>query len=136
MHIQHADGLVEVDYGDWRGANLKELGQLPAWKMVQHFPSTFRFPNGETLREVQVRAVNAIEQIRLRHPNQVIALYSHGDVIRTTLAHYLGAPLDLFQRIVVSTASISIVSFVNDMPMVLGVNYLSNLPILEIKEQA
>jgi probable phosphoglycerate mutase len=135
MHIQHTEGLVEVDYGDWRGANLKELGQLPAWKMVQYFPSTFRFPNGETLREVQSRAVTAIEQIRVQHANQMIALYSHGDVIRTTLAHYLGTPLDLFQRIVVSTASVSILSFVNDMPAVLGINYLSNLPVLEIKVQ-
>jgi probable phosphoglycerate mutase len=135
MHIQHTDGLLEVDYGEWRGANLKELGQLPAWKMVQHFPSTFRFPNGETLREVQARAVSAIEQIRVQHPNQVIALYSHGDVIRTTLAHYLGTPLDLIQRNIVSTASVSILSFANDVPAVLGMNYLSSLPMLEIKEQ-
>jgi probable phosphomutase (TIGR03848 family) len=134
MTVRPAEGLLEVDYGDWRGANLKELAKLPAWRMVQHFPSTFRFPKGETLREVQSRAVAALEQIRLAHPNEVVAVYSHGDVIRTVLAHYLGTPLDLFQRVVISTASVSVIGFANDMPMVLAVNYLAELPVLEIKQ--
>jgi probable phosphomutase (TIGR03848 family) len=129
-------GLLEVDYGEWRGANLKELAKLPEWRQVQHYPSTFRFPAGETLREVQHRAVTAIERIRQAHPDQVIALFSHGDVIRTTLAHYLGTPLDLFQRIVINTAAISVVSFFNDAPAVLGVNFLATLPSFEIKRKA
>ncbi|MCL4859715.1 MAG: MSMEG_4193 family putative phosphomutase [Caldilineaceae bacterium] len=133
LSVEADAGLIEVDYGDWRGGNLKELSKLPEWKRVQHYPSTFRFPGGETLREVQSRTVSAIEQIRLRHPGQVIALFSHGDVIRTTLAHYLGVPLDLFQRIVVSTASVSVLSVVDDAPNVLGVNYLAALPVFEIK---
>jgi probable phosphomutase (TIGR03848 family) len=133
--VQLEEGLLEVDYGEWRGANLKDLAKLPEWKQVQHYPSTFRFPQGESLREVQGRAVAAIERIRVHHPDQVIALFSHGDVIRTTLAHYLGTPLDLFQRIIINTAAISVVSFVGDAPAVLGVNYLSELPRFEIKRK-
>jgi probable phosphoglycerate mutase len=126
-------GLLEVDYGEWRGSNLKELAKLPEWKMVQHFPSSFRFPQGETLREVQHRAINAVDRLRHSHPNAVIALFSHGDVLRTTLAHYLGTPLDLFQRVIVSTGAISLLSFADDMPAVLAVNYTAGLPQLEIK---
>ncbi|MEZ4736948.1 MAG: MSMEG_4193 family putative phosphomutase [Caldilineaceae bacterium] len=126
-------GVLEVDYGEWQAGNLKELAKLPEWKMVQHYPSTFRFPRGETLREVQSRAVGAIERIRDVHPNQVVAIFSHGDIIRTTIAHYLGTPLDLFQRVIISTASISTVVFFNQTPTVLGVNYRPTLAKLEIK---
>lgn len=126
-------GVLEVDYGGWQAGHLKELAKLPEWHLVQHYPSTFRFPQGETLREVQSRALSAIERIRDAHPNQVVAIFSHGDVIRTTMAHYLGTPLDLFQRVIISTASISTLAFFGQVPSVLGVNYRPALGKLEIK---
>ncbi len=133
LPLQEEAGIIEVDYGSWQGAELKELAATPEWQKVQHYPSHFRFPGGETLREVQARAVSTIEALVERHPDQVIALFSHGDVLRTTLAHFLGVPLDLFQRIIVSTASISVIGFVDGRPMVLGVNHLTEMPRLKIE---
>lgn len=128
-------GILEVDYGEWRGGHLKELSKKPEWHRIQHYPSTFRFPGGETLREVQSRAVGTIDRLRDNHADQVIALFSHGDVIRTTIAHYIGTPLDLFQRVQISTASISTLAFFQDIPAVMGVNYRPTLSKLEIKRQ-
>jgi probable phosphoglycerate mutase len=128
-------GLLEVDYGEWQGGNLHELAKLPEWHAVQHYPSSFRFPGGETLHQTQSRAVWAIEHIVQKHPNQLVALFSHGDVIRTTLAHYMGTPLDLFQRISISTASISALAFHNGRPMVLFTNYTAELPKFEWKKE-
>ncbi len=127
-------GVLEVDYGEWQAGHLKELSKLPGWQRVQHYPSTFRFPQGETLREVQSRAVSTIERLRDAHPDQVVAIFSHGDVIRTTIAHYFGTPLDLFQRVHISTASISTLAFFNETPAVLNVNYRPELSKLEIKK--
>jgi probable phosphoglycerate mutase len=127
-------GVVEVDYGGWQGADLRELSKLPEWGQVQHYPSVFRFPGGETLREVQARGVSAIEHLRSTHPDQIVAVFSHGDLIRTVLAHYLGVPLDLFQRIAIATASVSVLGFFDGRPMVLGVNYVAELPKVEIKK--
>ncbi len=135
LQVASEAGVIEVDYGEWRGQNLKELAKDPAWKMVQHYPSSFRFPNGETLKEVQHRAVATIDQIHETHPNQTVAIFSHGDVIRTSLAHYLGTHIDLFQRIVISTASVSVLALSNQRPMVLGVNYIATLPKFEIKSE-
>jgi probable phosphomutase (TIGR03848 family) len=135
LNVLTHPGLLEVDYGDWRGANLKELNQLPEWQLVQHYPSSFRFPNGETLREVQNRVVTTIEELHRQHPNQVIALFSHGDMIRTAVAHYIGAPIDLFQRVVISTAAISVIAFHNQRPTVLQVNYTAELPTFAIKPE-
>lgn len=128
-------GLLEVDYGEWQGGNLKELSKTPEWRSVQHFPSTFRFPGGETLYQTQSRAVQAIDRIVEAHPNQLVAIFSHADVIRTTLAHYMGVPIDLFQRIMISTASVSALAFHNGRPMVLFTNYVTELPKFEWKQE-
>jgi probable phosphomutase (TIGR03848 family) len=135
LPVMSEEGVIEVDYGEWRGQNLKDLVKEPAWKMVQHYPSSFRFPNGETLQEVQHRAVATLNQIHQTYANQTVAIFSHGDVIRTTLAYYLGTHIDLFQRIAISTASVSVVALANQRPMVLGVNYVTTLPKFEIKPE-
>lgn len=129
-------GLLEVDYGEWMGGDLKDLSQRADWQMVQHYPSTFRFPGGESLREVQQRAVTALERIATAHPNQVVAAFSHGDVIRTTLAHFLGTPIDLFQRLQIATASVSVVAIHGGRPAVLAVNLQHELPVFEIKPKS
>ena len=127
-------GVLEVDYGEWQGGDLKELAKTPEWQLVQHNPSSFRFPNGETLFEVQVRAVSTIERLRQAHPDQVIAIFSHGDVIRTCLAHFMGTPMDLFQRIIINTASISALAFHGPRPAVIFTNRVAALPKFEIKK--
>lgn len=135
LEVQSETGVLEVDYGEWQGGNLKELSKLSEWQLVQHYPSSFRFPGGETLYEVQARAVATLEQLRQRHPNELIAIYSHGDVIRTTLAHYLGIPMDLFQRVLINTASISALAFHGSRSAVLFTNYQSQLPKFEFKRE-
>ena len=107
LRVRVLDALGEVRYGAWQGKSLKELRLRKLWRTVQERPSQMVFPGGEALRAVQTRAVNAVELLAARHAGQTVALFSHGDVIRVTLAHYLGTPLDLFQRIMISTASIS-----------------------------
>jgi probable phosphoglycerate mutase len=57
---------------------------------------------------VQSRAVEAVEQIARAHPKAVVAAVSHGDVIKLVVAHYLGLPLDLFQRLMIQTASVTV----------------------------
>ena len=128
-------GVLEVDYGEWQGGSIKELAKSPEWQLVQHAPSSFRFPGGETLFEVQARAVGTIERIRRLHPDQVVAIFSHGDVIRTSVAHYMGIPFDLFQRVIIGTGSISAVAFHGAIPRVLFTNHQSQLPEFEIKKE-
>lgn len=131
-------GVLEVNYGDWHGRELKELSRLPGWHMVQHFPGGFRFPNGESLREVQMRAVDAVERLAAAHPNAAIAVFSHGDVIRMLVAHYAGTPLDLFQRTHVSTGSVSTVAISgaqdgSTRAALLNVNVQPEMPLIEFK---
>jgi probable phosphoglycerate mutase len=115
-------GLIECDFGDWTGAELKQLMKLPEWRTVQKAPSTFRFPNGESFTEMQVRMVTALDRLRAQHPGAVIVCVSHADTIKAAMAHALGTHLDLFQRIVISTCSISGIAWSTDGPVALTVN--------------
>jgi probable phosphoglycerate mutase len=102
-------GFIEADFGEWSGRSLASLRRLKAWQGLFVAPSRFRFPGGESLGEVQSRSVAAVEALAARHRNKTVAVVSHSDVIRTLVAHYIGAPLDLFQRIDVAPASVSII---------------------------
>jgi probable phosphomutase (TIGR03848 family) len=102
-------GLIEADYGTWTGRSLKSLYRLKAWHRLMESASRFRFPQGETLEEVQRRAVVSVEAMADRHRSDAVAAVSHADVIRVILAHYLGMPLDLVHRLSVGPASISVV---------------------------
>jgi probable phosphomutase (TIGR03848 family) len=115
-------GLLECDFGDWTGAHLKDLSKLPEWRTVQQAPSQFRFPNGESFTEMQLRMVGTIEQLAAKHPGGTIVCVSHADPIKAAMAHALGTHIDLFQRIVISTCSISAVAYTTGGPIVLAVN--------------
>lgn len=101
------DGFAEVDYGRWTGRTLNALRKLKAWQRLVETPSRFRFPDGESLRDVQVRSVDAVEDLAGRHRTGHVAVVAHADVIRVILAHYLGMPLDLVHRLDVRPLSVS-----------------------------
>lgn len=109
LAVNIASGLIELDYGDWQGKTLKQLGRYRLWKVVQEKPSEMRFPGGESFLEVQQRAAAEVERIAAAHEEgDLVACFSHGDIIRLLVAHFLGMPIDLFQRVSASTASITV----------------------------
>lgn len=111
LKVLPLDGLVEVDFGDWTGRELRSLAKTDLWKVVQVAPSTARFPGGESIREMQARSVAAIETIVAGHPGDLVVAVSHADVIKAIVAHFAGMHLDVFQRIWISPASCSALSF-------------------------
>jgi probable phosphomutase (TIGR03848 family) len=115
-------GLLECEFGDWTGRDLKDLYKLPEWSTVQRYPSGFRFPNGESFSEMQTRIVGAINALRVKHPGQVVVCFSHADPIKAAVADALGTHLDLFQRISISTCSVTAISYGPHGPNVLTVN--------------
>jgi probable phosphomutase (TIGR03848 family) len=120
-------GLTECDYGEWQGRALKTLAKEPLWKTVQTQPSAAVFPGGESMTAMQARAVAAVRRrdaaLEEEHgPGAVWVAVSHGDVIKSILADALGMHLDLFQRLHVDPASVSIVRYTATRPFVLASN--------------
>jgi probable phosphomutase (TIGR03848 family) len=123
--VQVDDDVAEVRYGDWTGESLKVLAKKPLWKVVQQHPSNARFPgtDGESLAAMQTRAVSAVRRWNTDlGADAVYAVVSHGDVIKAVLADALGLHLDLFQRIVVEPASLSVVRYGDTRPFVERMN--------------
>jgi probable phosphomutase (TIGR03848 family) len=114
LQICELRAMIEVEYGQWQGRKIKELAKEKSWHSVQHFPSRFRFPEGESMLAVQFRAVNALEELAQRHPQELIVVVSHADVIKLVLAHYLGVHVDLFQRVAISPASVTALGLTAD----------------------
>lgn len=115
-------GLLEADFGEWTGQELKALMKLPEWKQVQSYPSGFRFPGGESFTEMQVRTVDAVQRLAAAHDGKVVVAVSHADPIKAVVAHAMGSHLDLFQRIVVSPCSVTAIHYSPGGPIVLCVN--------------
>lgn len=119
--------LLECDYGSWTNRPLKELAKDPMWRVVQSHPSAALFPDGESLREVQARAVAAVREhdarVAAEHGDEAVwVAVSHGDVIKAVLADALGMHLDSFQRVVVDPCSVSVVRYTPLRPFVVRTN--------------
>ncbi len=110
LNIIELETVGEVRYGKWEGKKIKKLAKKKAWMTVQFFPSRMTFPDGEALRDVQARGFQALEQLSQQHPDDFIVVVSHADLIKLVIAHYLGVHIDLFQRIVISPASVTVLN--------------------------
>lgn len=122
LEVMVEQDVGESRYGDWTGQSIKELAKAPEWMQVQFTPGLARFPNGESLGEMQARAVAAVERLRRLHPDGVVAIFSHADVIKAVAAYYAGLPFDLFQRLVIDTASVTWIRFTPHGPRLIRLN--------------
>jgi broad specificity phosphatase PhoE len=107
LHVQVADGLDEVDFGDWTGMRFDELEGDPAWSDWNERRGSARPPNGESMAEAVERAAEALEAIAAEHDGATIACVSHCDIIRGLIARYLGLSLDYLLRFDTDPASVS-----------------------------
>lgn len=119
--------LTECDYGQWQGRQLSDLATEALWPMVQSQPSAVVFPGGESMAGMQARAVAAIRRhdaaFEAQHGRGAVwVAVSHGDIIKSILADALGMHLDVFQRLEVGPASVSIVSYGASRPRVWATN--------------
>jgi probable phosphoglycerate mutase len=135
MPLRLVEGLGEVKYGEWQGAELKELYKHELWPGVQFYPSGTRFPGGETLGEAQMRMVATLDGLRAQHPKGIFAVVSHADIIKLALAYYIGMHMDLFQRLEISPCSVSAILFTPMGPRLLAYNDTGSLEHLKPKPE-
>lgn len=120
LTVEDCDGVIEVDYGNWTDRPLAQVARTKRWPVIQTRPSRVAFPGGEAIRAVQARAVDALEGIASAHPRSTVAVVSHADVIKLAVAHFIGQPLDLYQRLQVGPTSVTWLQLSTDaVPMLL-----------------
>jgi len=115
--------LAECRYGEWSGMSVEVLRKEPLWEVVDRHPSAARFPGGESLGDMQARAVRAIRKWNRRlGENAAYVAVTHGDVIKAIIADALGLHLDLFQRLQIDPGSVSVIRYTQTRPQVACVN--------------
>jgi probable phosphoglycerate mutase len=133
LGIQLCPDLTDTDVGEWAGRSWKALGRTKLWKVIQQTPSQFQFPSGETFVQVQERVVRALDVIASAHADELIAVVFHADPIKLAAAHYLGIPLDNFQRLSANTGSVTILKIDGSSAKLLALNLIPPL-ILYLQE--
>jgi broad specificity phosphatase PhoE len=129
LELNRLSNLGEVKLGAWEGMTLVELDQLNDWRRFNTFRSGVRAPGGELMIETQTRMVRQLDFLREHHRNQRIAIVSHADPLRASLAHFMGVPLDLMLRIEISPASVSVVELDDWAPRILCINETGDIPL-------
>lgn len=124
--------VSECDYGQWTGRELAELVKEPLMGAVQRHPSAVTFPGGESMAGMQHRAVTAVRdwdaRIAEAHgPDALWLLCTHGDIIKSVVADALGLHLDLFQRIHAAPASITVIRYHAERPMLVRLSDTGSL---------
>lgn len=122
MELSLEDGLMDCDVGDWTGLRLAQLRRSPDWRRVTQQPSGFRFPNGESFRELENRVGGVVERIVEKHQGEVVVAVSHADPIKVAVSRALGSPLDLFDRAAIRPCSTTVIAYGPGAPSVLTLN--------------
>lgn len=125
-------GLLECDFGAWTGSRLSTLRRRREWRTVLQLPSAFRFPDGESFAEMQARITGTLDRLSDKHPGGSFVAVSHADPIKAAVAATAGVPLDLFQRLVVSPCSITVLVRGDSSMHVLAVNSTAALEELAL----
>jgi len=128
LEVKVNPALIEVDYGKCQGKTFKQLHRLKLWRAIHENPAGAVFPGGEALVEVQQRVVRELQTLAsVFEPKDVIACFSHADVIRLAVAHFLCMPLGEFQRLSISTGSITVLHLNSDRVRVTHINLVGKL---------
>ena len=122
LDVVELAGVEDYDVGEWTGRKLKELVKDDLWRVIQVAPSRVVFPGGEGLSAMQARAVSAVDGVVARHPGELAVVATHADIIKAVVAHAIGLHLDLFQRLVVSPASVTALVFHGPFPTLVTFN--------------
>lgn len=110
LPVQLLPALTEIEFGEWTGRTFGTLNADARWRRFNAFRSGTRIPGGESAVEVQARVVGELLRLRAMHPDEAVVLVSHGDPIRLALGFFLGLSLDLFDRLLVDLASVSVLA--------------------------
>jgi probable phosphoglycerate mutase len=122
LRVEIERRFIEVDFGGWTGRRFADLANDPHWQLYNAFRGVTRPPNGESLLDVQKRTVEALLDLRERHPGETVAVVSHADTLRAILLYFLGMPVDFVLRLDLGPARISVLQLGAGAPRVLQVN--------------
>jgi probable phosphoglycerate mutase len=122
LEILTEPAFGEMNFGDWQGQDFPEIERDPRWRLFNAFRSGTRAPGGESMLETQARMTGALLALAPKHAGETVAVFSHGDAIKSAVAWMLGIPLDFHLRFEILPASVTTIDLSPELPIVRSVN--------------
>jgi probable phosphoglycerate mutase len=116
------EDFLEINFGNWTNLTIEELEKDATFQLYNSFRSFTEIPGGELMVEAQVRVIKGLKKLCIQHPNETVAVFSHGDLVKAAVAYYAGIPLDMFLRLEISPASVSIINVFEETAQIQLVN--------------
>jgi probable phosphoglycerate mutase len=116
------EDFLEINFGDWTNLTIEELEKDKTFQLYNSFRSFTNIPGGELMVEAQTRVVKGLQKLCIKHPDQTVAIFSHGDLVKAAVAYYAGIPLDMFLRLEINPASVSIINVFEETAQIQLVN--------------
>jgi len=122
--VQPEPGLLDINYGAWSGLSVEEARErdpdlLALWSAD---PGRVRFPAGESMAEVQTRALATVNRLAEQYPGQTVLAVGHVVVNRVLLLGLLGAPLSSFWAVGQDNGAINVLEWRHGRPMITRLN--------------
>jgi broad specificity phosphatase PhoE len=114
--------LIEMNYGSWSGKKLSKLSRMKEWKAIQTKPSAFRFPQGESFKELEERIESLLKDLSRKYPKETILIITHGDIVKIAASLTVGSGLNNFQKFAVDPCSLTTLSWGSKARMLLTFN--------------
>jgi broad specificity phosphatase PhoE len=111
LPVQAVEDLGEMRIGAWQGMYAGEIaaGYPELWKTWRANPGDFRMPGGESLGEVRQRAVRGFNRMTDGEEGKMVLAVMHDVVVRLLVAHCLGVSADIYRRLEVGNASMTLI---------------------------
>ncbi|MFJ5486810.1 histidine phosphatase family protein, partial [Hansschlegelia beijingensis] len=108
--VELDEAFDEIDVGEWAGKRFDELAHDPRWRIWNEDRDHARAPGGETMGEVQARALGGLGRLADRYDERIVVVVSHADVIKSVLLSEFGMGLGDYWKIDIGPGEFGVLS--------------------------
>jgi len=115
LEVQPLEGIIDMSFGNWEGHAHLEIKKNDSerYRLWREEPHRVRLPGGESLEEVRVRAINAVEEVIQKHLGKILVLVSHRVINKILICCILGIDNSHFWQIGQDTTAINLIQYKN-----------------------
>lgn len=113
LHVKVLSEFIDIDFGRWQGLSMVEVKKRypDTYLRWQKYPHRVMIPGGENLDRIRERVIHGLEEILSRHPEETVAIVSHGAVNKVLLCAVLGLDNSHFWKVKQDNGAINIFEY-------------------------
>jgi len=115
LKVQPLDGMIDMSFGEWEGHPHQEIQtkDREIYRRWRDEPHKVRLPGGESLEDVRIRTMAALEEVIRLHPGKTVILVSHRVINKVLICGILGIDNSHFWQISQDPTAINLIQYKN-----------------------